>query len=92
MKDGTLYFGISLSFLPLGKPLAHPVPQRLQQSQGILPIFEREINAVGATAAKSDHYRSILCLISVNAHFSISSLSFMGLGPIPNLSPWNRAA
>jgi hypothetical protein len=50
------------------KSLAYPLPQSLQQSQGILTILEVQVDFVGATAAQPNYRRSILRLVSVHAH------------------------
>jgi hypothetical protein len=46
---------------------SHPLPQRLQHSQGILPILEVQVDFVG-TAAPQPNNRSVLRLVSDYAH------------------------
>ena len=53
------------------KSLAYPLPQSLQQSQGILTILEVQVDFVGATATQPNYRRSILRLVSVHAHKSL---------------------
>jgi len=46
----------------------HPLPQCLQQSQGILPILEVNVDFVGTAATQPNNRRSVLRLVSVYAH------------------------
>ena len=47
---------------------SHPLPQRLQHSQGILPILEVQVDFVGTAAPQPNNRRSVLRLVSVYAH------------------------